>query len=190
MRKLSFYDTETVAELAWPEASQKITKRSPATKVFTDFNQYEPLVIEASMSALEAEKLMQQSHVRLKLVVDSSDHFLGIISLDDLSTQEVMKKLSEGYQREELFVTDFMRPRSVLKAFSYAEITAATIGDIINSLQGSGQQHALVIDREHHKIRGIISSSDIARKLKLPIDIDNKSSFAHIFAVVNHRIAS
>lgn len=190
MKKLSFYDTETVAELAWPQTNQKITKRSPATQVFTDFNQHKPLVIEASMSALEAEKLMQQSHVRLKLVVDDNGHFLGVISLDDLGTQEVMKKLSEGYQREELFVADFMRPRSVLKAFSYADISMATIGDIINSLQGSGQQHALVIDREHHKIRGIISSSDIARKLQLPIDIDNKSSFAHIFAAVNHRIAS
>ena len=189
MKKLALYDTETVAELAWPQAKQQITRNSPATQVFTDFYQYEPLVIEASMSALETEKLMQQSHVRLIFVVDRNGHFLGVVSLYDLGTQEVMKKLSEGYQREELFITDFMRPRNSLKAFSYAEISTATIGDIINSLQGSGQQHALVIDRESHKIRGIISASDITRKLKLPIDIDNKSSFAHIFAVVNHSIA-
>ena len=186
MRKLAFYDTETIAELAWPQANQKITRNSPATKVFTDFVEYEPFVIEASMSALEAERLMQQTHVRLKFVVDGNNHFLGVVSLDDLGTQEVMKKLSEGYQREELLVADFMRPRSMMKAFSYAEISTATIGEIINSLQGSGHQHALVIDRESHKIRGIISSSDIARKLKLPIDISNKSSFSHIFAVVNH----
>lgn len=184
MKKLPFYETQNVDELAWPETNKKITKNSSATKVFTDFNVQEPLVIEASMSAVEAEKLMQQTHVRLKLVVDSNNHFLGVVSLDDLNSQEVIKKLSAGYRREELSVADFMRPRSELKAFSYEEIAKATIGEIIHSLEGSGNQHALVIDRKSHKIRGIISSSDIARKLRLPIDIDNKSSFAHIFKAV------
>jgi CBS domain containing-hemolysin-like protein len=183
---LAFYDAQPVDELAWPEENQDITMRTSALEVFTDFNQYKPLVIESTTSAIEARSLMQKAHVRLKMVVDSKDHFLGVISFDDLDKQAVIAKVSEGYKQEELCVTDFMRRRFDLKGFSYSELAKSRISDVVNALKGSEHQHCLVIDRETHKIRGIISASDIARKLHLQIDIENSSSFLNIFKALHH----
>lgn len=184
MKNISFIAIDQIDELAWPTEHQEITKDSSALEIFTDFAEYIPLVIESSMLATEALALMQKAHVRLKLVLDENDHFIGVVSLDDLNRQELVKKLSSGYKREELLVTDFMRPRKDLKAFDYAELANTTIGTVINTLKNTGQQHCLVIDTDNHQIRGIISASDIARKLKLNIDIKNRSSFSHVFDAV------
>ncbi len=188
MQTIELYDTESVDELAWPEVNHAVSLDTPATDVLTDFTQQKPLVLEDSVTAAEARTLMQRAHVRLKIVVDANNHFLGVVSLQDLDNQSLIKKQAEGFKPEELRVTDFMRRRSELKAFSYAELAQARIRDVIQALRCSGQQHCLVIDRENHAIRGIISASDLARKLHLPIEIENRSSFAHVFSVVREHL--
>lgn len=190
MKKLSFYDTQFVNELDWPVDGQDITLNDSALEVFTDFNKYKPLVIDASTSAVDAHRLMQQTHVRLKFVVDQNNHFIGVVSLDDLSNQELIKKLSDGFNRDELTVADFMRTKSQLRAFDYDELVQAKISDLIEALKGSGQQHCLVVDRIRYRIRGIFSASDLARKLRLPVDIENKSSFVHVFNAISRQHAS
>jgi len=185
MKNLDFYNTNAIDELAWPTENKEITINSPALEVFTDFFEHTPLVLEATTLAVDAEKLMQKAHVRLKLVVDKDNHFLGIVSLADVNNQEIVKKTSQGFNRDELSITDFMRPKSKLKTFDYIEVSRAKVNDIVEALKYSGQQHCLVIDHEKHKIRGIISASDIARKLRLSIDIENRSSFSHVFKAIN-----
>ena len=184
MSNLNFYDTEAIDELAWPEQDTMLTSNSPALDFFTDFNEVKPLVIEAQTSADEALQLMQKSHVRLKFVVDAENHFIGVVALEDLNNQEIVKKLSQGFNRQDLQVTDFMKPKEQLKAFDYREIAKARVRDIVDVLQHSGQQHCLVIDRETHRIRGIFSASDISRKLHLPIDITNRASFYNVYSAV------
>ena len=144
------------------------------------------MVIEADTSAVEAQKFMLQSHVRLNIVVDENNHFLGLLSLDDLTSQEIIKHVSKGDSRDELLVTDFMKPKKELQAFNYSAIEKASIMDVVQALKLKGQQHCLVVDFEENKIRGIISASDISRKLKLPLDIRNNSSFVSIFNVLHH----
>lgn len=185
MRTLQFYETQAIDQLAWPEQEQSVSPNSSAREIFTDFTHTQPLMLLASTSAIEAEKLMRKSHVRLKLVVDQHTEFLGVVSLEDLNSQEVIKKLSLGYSREDLSVADFMRPRASLRAFDYHDIERSTIQDVVEALKYSGHQHCLVIDRQRHKIRGIISASDIARKLSLPVDIARDSSFAGIFNAIH-----
>ena len=180
MNKLHFYRADVSDELAHPVAVPTISTHSPALEVFTDFHTVTPLVIDSDTPALQAERLMQMAHVRLKIVVDKKEHFLGVVSLDDLNDQEVIKRISQGYRRAELLVSDFMRPRESLKAFAFSELETSTIQDVIDALEQSGEQHCLVVDLESHEIRGIISASDIARKLKLPIDIKKRSNFAEI----------
>ncbi len=185
MKSLNLYNTDEIDELAQPTETREITTDSPAMEVFTDFNEHRPLVLDATTLAVEAERLMQMAHVRLKFVVDKNNHFLGVVSLDDLNNQEIVKKTSQGFNRDELSITDFMRSRHELKAFDYAEVSRVKINDIVKALKDSGHQHCLVIDHEKHKIRGIFSASDMARKLRLPINIENRSSFAHVFKVLN-----
>jgi len=81
-----------------------------------------------------------------------------------------------------------MISRNDLHAFSYADIKKANINDVINTLKNYGLRHCLVIDRENHHIRGVISSSDIARKLQLPIEINTAKSFSRIFEKIQSAI--
>lgn len=181
MKKLHFYEADDTDELAWPLEPKGISLDSSAKEIFTDFNETPPLLLVSTTPAIEAEKLMQKSHVRLKLVVDEKSHFLGIVSVDDLNAQEFVKKLTMGFTKTDLTVSDFMRTRNNLKAFDYQELEEATIRDVIDSLKFSGYQHCLVLDRGTHKIRGIISASDIVRKLGLAIDLTRDSTFTGIF---------
>jgi len=186
MKNLTFYDTTPFDELAWPALNKQINLASSALEIFTDFEKTQPMVVDSSMSAIDAEKLMQTEHIRLKFVVNNNNHLLGVVSLEDLNSQEIIKRISGGENREELSVTDFMRPRKGLKSFEYSDLSKASINDVIGALKDSGYRHCLVVDREQHKIRGIISASDIARTLQLQINIKGDSSFVGIFNAVDH----
>jgi len=181
MSKLHIYSTSPMDELQYPIIPHLIDENSSALEVFTDFNDITPLVVDSSMHADDAERLMISSHVKLKFVVDKYDHFLGIVSIDDLNSQHVAQMMTAGYSRELLTVKDFMQPREKLKAFAYEEICHASIREVIEALEVSGQKHCLVIDQLNNKIRGIISASDIIRTLKLPLRIEHQPSFSFFY---------
>ena len=184
MKKLNFYRTSNVDELAWPEEKQEFSLDTPALKFFTDFINTEPLVIEDSTPAIEAKQLMLKSHVRLKFVVNRDDQFLGIICAEYLIDRKIVQKISEGYSRQELLVKDLMTAKKDLLALDIEEVSRVPISHVITALKNNGQQHCLVIDRGPHKIRGIFSASDISRKLHLAIDIQDTSSFYKVFSAV------
>lgn len=181
MKKLHLYSASNIEDMAWPEEIQSISSATPALHFFTDFKYNRPLVIDSSISAVDVQKLMKKAHVRLKFVIDEHSKFLGVISNDELIDSIIVKKISEGFGRQEVLVTDLMRSKSELLALDYNELAQATIGDVISALKDSGQQHCLVVDQASNKIRGIFSASDISRMLQLPIDIQEKSSFYKVF---------
>ena len=181
MKKLHLYSASNIEEMAWPEEILSISRATPALHFFTDFKHNRPLVIDSSISAVDVQKLMKKAHVRLKFVIDEHNKFLGVISTDELIDSIIVQKISEGYSREEVLVTDLMRSKNDLSALDYNQLANATIGDVISALKNSGQQHCLVVDKESNKIRGIFSASDISRMLQLPIYIQEKSSFYKVF---------
>lgn len=181
MPHINLYETTDVDELIWPEEEKEVTLDSSALLIFTDFIHTKPLVIESDISVAELQQITRKAHVRMKIVIDGNNRFQGIIGLEDISDRILVKKVAEGYERDELMVSQFMRSKASLKAFDYHEVSKATIGDIIETLRTNGQQHCLVIDRERHKIRGVISASDIARKLHIDIDITNDLSFDRLY---------
>ena len=183
MRTLHFYQASNVDELAWPEQPENLSMGSPALAFFTDFLEVQPLVIESNVSAIDVQRLMQKAHVRLKFVVDKDNRFLGIISADDLIDRKIVQKVSEGEKRNDIGVTELMRPKKALKVLDYKEVCKSTISDVITVLKNSGEQHCLVVDQSSHKVRGVFSASDISRKLHLPIDIQDRSSFYKVFNV-------
>lgn len=185
MKSLHLYETHAIDQLVRPEEARSISVTSSACEVITDFTKTQPLMLLSSASAVEAEQLMRKTHVRLKLVIDDNACFLGVVGLEDLNSQEVIKKLAAGFTREDLTVADFMRPRSALRAFDINELERSTIADVVQALKSSGYQHCLVVDRKRHSIRGVISASDIARKLNLPLDLSCASNFAAIFAALH-----
>lgn len=182
MKTLHFYNSNDIQFLASPEVPQNLSLISPALQFFTDFTQTQPLVIESTVSAVEVKKLMQKAHVRMKFVVDEKDHFMGIISSDELIDRRLVQKISEGFKRDEVPLTELMIPKKSLKALDYTEVSKATIGDVIHMLKDSGERHCLVIDRDKNQVRGIFSASDLSRKLQLPIDIQDKLNFYKVFS--------
>lgn len=184
MHSLPLFKTETIDQLAWPENPARLNLKSPAEAIFTDFTIHEPMVIDYNAKAIELEQLMKQSHVKMKIVLDKHEQFAGIVTLSDLSEQRIVQKVAEGQARDELTAADFMQPKASLQSFDYSQIQKSTVGDIVETLKDNGQQHCLVIDRSAHVIRGIISVSDIARDLRLPLDIQAQPSFAALSTVI------
>jgi CBS domain containing-hemolysin-like protein len=184
MKRFNLYQLEAVDKLAHPDLTSGITLDSPALSVMTDFKYQEPLVADSHDRACDIEQSMLQAHVRMKLVVNQDNEFLGLVSLDDLNAQEILKRVAKGAHREELSAGDFMRPKDSLRALDYHELRQATIRDIVQTLKDNEYQHYLVVDRKEHKIRGVISASDLARKLRLDININSRSSFVNVYAAL------
>ncbi len=185
MRNLNLCDVEQIDELVWPENYQEINLRSPALRVLTDFKKNIPSVIGEDVCAHETEQMMLKAHVRLKIVVDGASKFLGVVGLVDITHQEIMKKIAKGHQHDELLVSDFMQPKSELKAIDFADLEQATVGDILETLKTNGERHCLVINKQKHNIRGVVSASDLVRMLKLNIDLSRPPSFLEVFNVIS-----
>jgi len=185
MKNLKLYNLESVDNIVYPENYKQITIDSPAELIFTDFKYVNPLIIEDDTLAVDALKLMVKAHVQMKIVVSVNGDFLGIVSSKELSEQNIMAEIAKGVDREDLYVKDMMLARDTLQALEHKSIKNATVKDVVNILKHNGLSHCLVLDRQHHHIRGVISSSDIARKLHLPIEINTKTSFSQLFNIIH-----
>lgn len=181
MKNLSLCNLTETCDLAYPKIDKKVTLDSSALEVFTDFTNTKPLVIDSNTTAVDAGKLMLKAHVRLKIVVGNNQRFMGVVSLQDLDSQEIMIKISEGRRREELLVVDFMQSKNWMKGIMYDQLSKVSIRKLINALKDSSQQHCMVVDNGGARLRGIISASDMARILHLPIDLGSNSSFSAIY---------
>ncbi len=185
MKNLKLVTLENIDHIVTPDDFKKITLNSPATMIFTDFKEFNPLIIEAHTKAVDAMHLMRKAHVHLKIVMSDNDDFVGVISSFDISEQRIMHKVATGHAKDDILVSDLMLPRSHLMAFNIDELEHSTVNDVIEALKLNGLRHCLVIDSKNHHIRGIISSSDIARKLHIPIEITSAVTFAKIFSAIN-----
>ena len=154
--------------------------------IFTNFRQAKPLIIEVNTSAAEAGRMMQRAHVRFKIVVDTDNNFLGVVSKEELNDQSLIRLASQGIDREDIGLADVMIPKQDLVAFDLEDIKDASIGDIIEALKDQGHQHCLVANPKTRQICGMFSASDISRALHLPLDIQHKSSFIEIAKITKH----
>ena len=185
MKTLALYSVEAIDHLVQPADFDGTRLTSPALQVVTDFQHSEPNTISATTKASAALEMMQQEHSRLKLVVDQHAELIGLLPVEQLSEQALMRQIAFGSRRDEISVADVMRPRERIKALAYQQLKHCTIADVVNTLQSSGEQHCVVIDRDNHQIRGVISAQDIARRLKLPLTISQAPTFLHIFDSIN-----
>lgn len=185
MKTLTYVSTKNTHGLTFPARVENINLYSSASTVFTDFNENAPRMIESNTRADELVRLMRKEHVRLKIVVDESNQFEGIISLEDLSEEAFIKHIAKGFKRSEILVADLMRSKDDLLALSFTSLQKADIESLLFSQKDNFQQHLLVLDEESKKIRGLISSNDVARQLKLDLDVAS-SNFANTYHIAIH----
>lgn len=183
LKTLSLADISTIER---PADNEHLNLESPACEVFTDFNQHIPLMLEQSTSVNDAIDLMKRTHVKLKLVIDSRESFRGVISLADLLSVRVMRAAQEtGLSRDDLTVAQVMTRRENLHAINIDDMAASRIGDLLATMQTFGDQHVLVVDPRKGSIRGMISATDIARSLHIPVSINARAnSFSEVYQAI------
>lgn len=184
MKNLQLFELDSIDNIITPEDFKLTTLESPAINIFTDFKEHKALIIEGETKAVDAINLMAKAHVQMKIVVNNTNDFAGVITTKELSEQNIVAEVAKGVGRSEILVRDMMLPRENLYAFDINEIKNAKVQDVLVSLKNYKLSHCLVVDRQNHHIRGVISSSDVARKLHLPMTIDTKSSFNEVLDLI------
>jgi predicted transcriptional regulator len=185
MKTLKLSKLESIDHIVTPDDFQEITLESPALCIFTDFKKVRPLVIDSTTKATDAQLIMEKSHVNLKLVLSKEKRICGVINSDNVSNQNIIKLVSLGEDRNSLTVGDLMQPRAELLALDFEELSNARVADVLKALEKNGLQHCLVVEHKAHEIRGLISSSDIARKLRIAINLSVAPSFSDIFLAIH-----
>ncbi|MGD9860482.1 CBS domain-containing protein [Marinobacterium iners] len=150
---------------------------SPAQLVMTDFRQTPPLTMNLTESISDATQAMRKVHVRSVIVTDSSKAFRGILTVIDLESRKVLSQATSlGLKREDLSIKDVMVSRDKLRGVPFSALQQGTIGDLLKTLRHEGSMHMLVVDPESQEICGIISASEIARRLQVPVEINLQAS--------------
>ncbi len=169
-----------------PDRDKNLDLDSPALEVFTDFTERTPLMLEQSTPIDEAIETMRRTHSKQKLVIDAKECFRGIISMADLVSVKVTRASeATGLKRGDLTVSHVMTGRQKIHAIDLRALGSARIGDILVTMESFGDQHVLVIDSDKRSVRGIISATDIARGLHVPINISARAnSFADIYRAI------
>ncbi|WP_317932804.1 CBS domain-containing protein [Halioxenophilus sp. WMMB6] len=188
MQKLALLDSSCCQDLASPYVDGHWSLTTPAVDLLTDFSKEAPVFVDVNFPAAEAIEILRRASVRLLMVLGKDDHLVGVVGFDRLNGQELIRKISSGYHRDELTVSEFMTPKSELKALAYDQFAKATLQEVLYTLDSSGLHHCLVIDTQTHKIRGVISAYEIAQKLGLPLNLIREPNFGQICSAVYRQV--
>lgn len=182
------------AEVGYAQPTQptpdRVTLDSPARDTMTDLTRIAAVIILAGDSADEAHRRMIQRGVRLLLVVDQDRKVQGVITANDvLGEKPVRIAVERGIRREEVLVRDIMTPRERLQVLAMEQVQTAKVGHIVATLKLAGRQHAMVLDHDdkgRQRVRGIFSSTQIARQLGVAIQT---SAVAQTFSEIEATLA-
>jgi CBS domain containing-hemolysin-like protein len=168
--------TASIRDIKRPSNVDVLSLQSPALAVLTDFTQQNPLMMEQNTSIDEAREIMKRTHTKLFLVIDVQESFRGVITLDDLVSEKVMKKMrASQLRRDELTVQSVMTPKNRLQAIDFKIFQQATVGDLLARMKKYGEQHMVVVDTSDDSIRGLVSAHGIARRMHSPVVINERA---------------
>ena len=185
MKNLNVFELAAADHLVQPEEFEDVQGSTPALAILTDFRRHTPPMVSGYLEATEALEMMLAENVKIKLVVDENKEFIGVISIDDLSHHNLLlKQMALHIKHDELLVRDLMHPRASINAVDFDQYKNATVGDVVATLKKAHQQYLLVVDKDAHHIRGVVSSRDIASRLHSPVEIEKELTFIDIFIAV------
>ena len=166
------------------------TLYSAAADVMTDFERVLPLEVSDQLSIDDALELMKSQHIRMLIALDAHGVFSGVITAADLMGAKPTAHAEQArVSLNHILVRDVMTKRDQVQVVSIDQVEQAQVGDIMQTLTRSGQQHLLVVDETEagiKRLRGIISASDISRFLRVSFDVLTQAhSFAEIERVVS-----
>jgi CBS domain-containing protein len=179
----------------------RVSAESPALEVMTDLLRVSPATIRVQAPIEGANHCMISRGVRLLLVVDERDWVLGVVSATDILGERALRVATErGLRRDELTVGDIMTPAAQVEVLDYADVAAARVGHVLETLRRAGRPHLLVVDREpapprsrleapvlRTMVRGIFSVTQIARQLG--VAVEPGAAVARTFSEIESAIA-
>lgn len=184
--ELKTVSLEAYTRLAQGTGQDRPDLDSPAETVMTDFRRVQPLTMSMTESVSDATQAMRRVHVRSVIVTDSSGNFRGILTVRDLESRKVLSQATHlGIKREDLSIKEVMIGRDQLRGLPLSSLQQGTIGDLLKTLRHEGSQHMLVVDPQSEQICGIVSASEIARRLQVPVEINlQATSFRDLVEVL------
>jgi len=163
---------------------QMVSMTEPAIEVMTDLAESAPYSISATASIDEANNRMITYGVRLLFVSDGRENLVGLITASDILGEKPMQYIAEhGGTRDDIFTQDIMTSAENIDVLDITDVEKANVGDIVETIKDTRRQHLLVVepatDDSKEALRGIFSTSQIARQLGIEIKLtDQASTFA------------
>ena len=159
----------------------KASMTDPAIYVMTDLSQTVPFSVTSTASINEANDRMIAYGVRLLFVTDADSTLVGLITATDVMGEKPMQYITDhGGKREDIMARDIMTTTANIDVLNFSEVESASIGDIIETIKTPRRQHLLVVepinDKTTESIRGIFSTSHIAKQLDIKIDLSDQAS--------------
>lgn len=186
----------SVQGIVYPEPDKHLALEDPATLVMVDFLKERPLVIDGGLSLAAAKGFMKSAHVSLKLVINTDNEFIGIVTLKNILGKKALAKAHDmGIELCEIKVQDIMEPVSALVSIHADTLKHAKIGDVLQTFSRTGVEYVLVIqDDESHpgktKLRGIIAATKVAQGLNISlVSSERARSFSDIVHAVQGHFA-
>jgi CBS domain-containing protein len=182
-------------------APATITLDSPAVEAMTDLARTAPATIRPQAPVEAANRFMIARGVRLLLVVDDGEVVLGVLTATDILGEKAVRvAIERGLKRDELTVADIMTGAGDVEVLAIADVQAARVGHVVETLRRAGRQHALVAEQEpvpprqsfdppakRTFVRGIFSISQVARQLGIAAPVGGE--VARTFSEIESAIA-
>lgn len=172
------------------ELPEKVALGDSALSVMTDLRHVSVVTVRAKTPMEKAHAKMVRYGVRTLLVLDETDKVLGFLTTTDILGEKPMRFLQHhGGTHADILVRDIMTPQRELEVLHLADIKIAKVGHILATLKAAGRQHALVVEDNANgtqAVRGIFSSSQIARQLGVNVHI---AEVARTFAEIEAALA-
>lgn len=167
------------------ELPELVHLNDPAMLVFTDFCCVHPVTITAHKTIDRALGRMKKSGVRLLLVVDESEHMIGLISAYKImGAKPVRIEEADRLDRNQITVGMIMEPRARIRVLEMSHLRDAKVGHIVATLHKIEEFYLPVV--EAGSIRGLFSASQISTQLGR--NIMDLQEPAHSLAELVHKI--
>jgi CBS-domain-containing membrane protein len=174
------------ARVAEPTTPGRVTLDDPAFSVLTDLRVVSAATTRPDETIDQAHAQMIRRGVRLLFVLDRGAAVAGILTATDLLGEKPVRFMRDrGVSHAEILVEDIMTPASTLDALSILDVAQMRVGHIVATLQAVGRRHLIVAEEGGRRIRGIFSTSQIARQLGVEVQtFEVARSFADIEAAL------
>ena len=177
---------EPGARVAEPMTPGRVTLDDPAFSVMTDLREVSAATTRPEETIDAAHAQMIRRAVRLLFVLDDAGAVTGVITATDLLGEKPVRFMqARGVSHAEILVEDIMTPAAMLEALPLLEVAQMRVGHIVATLKSVGRRHLMVAEDGGRRIRGLFSTSQLARQLGVELQtFEVARSFADIEAAL------